>query len=137
MELSYPSRTEAVTGWPAGKLWATVYPWLASDLTFPGAAVFMALVGWFMARMWIGARVERDPLSLVLFCQAAIFIAYVPANNQLMTARYTAVGLITLLIIYGARRVVGGSRPRLDPPWRERPSRPAPAVPEPDPPDAR
>lgn len=104
MDLSYPVRTEAATGWPAGLLWATVYPWLASDLTFPGAALFMAIAGWFMARMWLGVRVERDPLSLVLFCQTALFIAYVPANNQLMGSRYTAVGFITLLGIYVLRR---------------------------------
>ncbi|WP_166786467.1 hypothetical protein [Cryobacterium sp. TMT2-15-1] len=107
-ERSYPKRTEAATGWPAGQYWATVYPWLASDLTFPGAALFMTIAGWFMARMWLGARIERDPLSLVLFSQMAIFIAYVPANNQLMSARYTAIGFITLLGIYVVRRLVGG-----------------------------
>lgn len=109
-DLSYPVRTEAATGWPAGLLWATVYPWLASDLTFPGAALFMALAGWFMARMWLGARVERDPLSLVIFCQMALFIAYVPANNQLMSSRYTAVGFMTLVGIYVVRRSISKKR---------------------------
>lgn len=110
VQLSYPVRTEAATGWPAGRLWGTVYPWLASDLTFPGAALFMAIAGWFMARMWLGVCVERDPLSLVLFCQVALFIAYVPANNQLMSSRYTAVGIITLLGIYVLRRNMRGKR---------------------------
>lgn len=108
---SYPARTEVQTGWPAGRLWATIYPWLASDLTFPGAALFMSVAGWFMARMWIGALVERDILSLILFCQMAIFVAYVPANNQLMTSRYTAIGLFTLLLIYAVRRLSGKDRP--------------------------
>jgi hypothetical protein len=110
MDQSYPARTEAETGWPAGLLWATIYPWLASDLTFPGAALFMSVAGWFVARMWVGAHVERDPLSLILFCQMAIFIAYVPANNQLMTSRYTAIGLFTLLGIYAARNVTSRIR---------------------------
>lgn len=108
IDLSYPVRTEAATGWPAGLLWGTVYPWLASDLTFPGAALFMSIAGWFMARMWLGAHVERDPLSLVLFCQVALFIAYVPANNQLMSSRYTAVGIVTLLGIYVLQRIMRG-----------------------------
>lgn len=109
-ELSYPVRTEAITGWPAGQYWSTIYPWLASDLSFPGAALFMSAVGWFMARMWLGARLERDPLSLILFCQTAIFIAYVPANNQLMSSRYTALGIITLLSIYVVRRLIGNAQ---------------------------
>lgn len=113
---SYPARTEAQTGWPAGQLWGTIYPWLASDLTFPGAALFMSVAGWFMARTWLGARVERDPLSLILFCQMAIFVAYIPANNQLMTSRYTAIGMLTLLSIYILRRMaISGHSPALSP----------------------
>ncbi|MDH6235797.1 hypothetical protein [Cryobacterium sp. CG_9.6] len=107
MRASYPVRTEAVTGWPAGLVWSTIYPWLASDLTFPGAALFMGAFGWFMARMWIGVRYERDPLSLVLFAASALILVYVPANNQLMQSRYTALGLITLLAIYVLRRLLG------------------------------
>lgn len=111
-EQSYPVRTEAETGWPAGLLWATVYPWLASDLTFPGAALFMSVVGWFTARTWLGARIEHDLLSLILFCQAALFIVYIPANNQLMSSRYTAIGLLTMLGVYAARRLVGAGSQR-------------------------
>ena len=35
--LTYPVRTEYATGYPSGLIWHTAYPWLASDLTFPGA----------------------------------------------------------------------------------------------------
>jgi|GEM_PF-2730462 len=107
LTLSYPVRAEAITGWPAGQYWSTIYAWLASDLTFPGTVLFMGAFGWFTARMWIGIRYERDPLSLVLFCQAAIAVVYIPANNQLMTSRFTALGFLTLLVIYGARRLLG------------------------------
>ena len=108
MELSYPVRTEAIDGWPAGMYWATIFPWLASDLTFPGAALFMALFGWFLARMWIGARFERDPLALVLFSIAAVAIIYIPANNQIMISRYTAIGAVTLIGIYALRGLLKG-----------------------------
>lgn len=112
MTLSYPARAQAITGWPAGQYWSTMYAWLASDLTFPGTIAFMMVFGWFVARMWLGIRYERDPLSLILFCQAVIAIIYIPANNQIMNSRYTALGFVTLLIVYGVWRAFG-RRPQL------------------------
>ncbi|MDR6904808.1 uncharacterized membrane protein YhaH (DUF805 family) [Agromyces sp. 3263] len=111
MELSYPARTEERTGWPAGQVWSTFFPWIASDVTFPGAVVFMAIFGWFLARCWMGVRRERDALSLILFCQLMIAAIYIPANNQLMLSRYTAIGFVTLIAIYLVRAFV---RPTLD-----------------------
>jgi hypothetical protein len=100
---SYPYRTERATGWPAGQYWATLYPWVASVVSFPGVLAFMALVGWLVARLWRAARSRADDLALVLFCQVAVLLAYVPANNQLFQNRYAAVGLVTLLALYLVR----------------------------------
>lgn len=100
---TYPVRTEERTGWPAGMYWATIYPWLASDLTFPGAALFMLLLGWWFAKTWVEGAMHRDTLSLVLFGQLAIMIAYVPANNQIGMSRPVAIGFATLLLLYLGR----------------------------------
>ncbi|NLU78830.1 hypothetical protein HCA58_10650 [Micromonospora sp. HNM0581] len=100
---SYPERTENATGWPAQLYWATIYPWLASDLTFPGAALFMGLVGWFFARVWSEAFVARRVLPLLIFAQLWILIAYLPANNQLGMSPESVTGMITLLALYLCR----------------------------------
>ncbi len=97
---TYPARTESRTGWPAGQLWATIYPWLASDLTFPGAALFMGLVGWWTARFWFEAAFQRNRLALLLLCQLALLMAYVPANNQIGVSRTSLIGFITLALLY-------------------------------------
>lgn len=96
---SYPERTESMTGWSAELYWATAYPWLASDLTFPGAALFMALVGWLFARVWLEAAFSRRALPLLLFAQLWIFIAYVPANNQLGMSPESVAGVVTLMVL--------------------------------------
>lgn len=85
--LTYPVRTEAATGWPAGMYWATAFPWLASDVTFPGTVVLLFLVGFLMARVWIRAVVGRDWLSIIAFGQFLLFIAFLPANNQVLMQR--------------------------------------------------
>lgn len=102
---TYPARTENRTGWPAGQYWATIYPWLASDLTFPGAAAFMAALGWLFAKTWIEGAMKRDILALVIFGQLAIAVAYVPANNQLGVSRPTTIGILTLVAMYALRSV--------------------------------
>lgn len=97
---TYPARTEARTGWPRGQYWATIYPWLASDLTFPGAVLFMGVVGWWLARWWVEAAFWRRRLPLLLFVQLALLVAYVPANNQLGISRPSVFGFLTLFGLY-------------------------------------
>lgn len=99
---TYSARTEARTGWPSGMYWATIYPWLASDLTFPGAVLFMGLVGWWLARLWYEAAALRQHLSVLLLCQVAILIAYVPANNQIGVTRPGLIAFLTLTALYAA-----------------------------------
>lgn len=100
---TYPERTEDRVGWDAGFTWSTIYPWLASDLTFPGAALFMGVVGWWMARFWYEATVLGGRLSMLLLGQLAVLIAYVPANNQLGLSRPNLIALVTLLVCYALR----------------------------------
>ena len=97
---TYPARTERRTGWPAGMYWATIYPWLASDLGFLGAALFMAVVGWWMARWWVEAAAHRSKIAMLLFAQALGLVAYVPANNQLGLSRPNLIAFATLVVIY-------------------------------------
>ncbi len=99
---TYPARTEVLTGWPSGMYWATIYPWLASDLTFPGAVLFMGVVGWWLARLWYEAAALRRHLSVLLLCQVAILIAYVPANNQIGLTRPGLIAFATLTALYAA-----------------------------------
>jgi hypothetical protein len=102
---SYPARTQISTGWDALAYWATIYPWLASDLTFPGAVLFMAVVGWWLARWWLEAVYLRRRLSLLLVCQMGILVAYVPANNQIGITRPGLIAFATLLTLYGLSRL--------------------------------
>ncbi len=108
----YPVRTEDRTGWPAGLYWATIYPWLASDLTFPGTLLFMALVGWFFAHTWRRASEERQILPTLIFVQLSLLVAYIPANNQLGMSRPSLLGIATLLALYAASAVKRGYQRR-------------------------
>ncbi|TDC40829.1 hypothetical protein [Micromonospora sp. KC213] len=111
--LAYPHRTEELSGWPALMYWATIYPWLASDLTFPGTVLFMGLLGWFFAHCWLRAIYHRRLLAMLIFGQLCILIAYIPANNQLGLASESVAGVTTLLILYAATALGRRSRSAL------------------------
>ncbi|MEV4656122.1 hypothetical protein [Micromonospora sp. NPDC049301] len=101
----YTARTELATGWPDGMYWSTVFPWLASDLTYPGSIAFMALVGWFLAKFWLESVRQRRILSMALFGQLALLVAFVPANNQLGQTRPALIAFASLCVLSVASRV--------------------------------
>lgn len=126
---TYPARTEERTGWPAGTNWSTIYPWLASDLTFPGAVLFMGVVGWWLARWWFEAVAQGAKISMLLFAQMLLLIAFVPANHQLGLSRSNLVTFAVLVAVYlltarptrtadASRTTVRGSRATPAPPMR-------------------
>ena len=99
-ENSYLVRNEQATGWLAGQYWSTVFPWLASDLTFPGVVVFMYFIGWFFAFTWAFYCRTKNIVALVMICQLTIFIIYIPANNQIVQARGSLWATVALIIIF-------------------------------------
>jgi hypothetical protein len=105
--MTYPARTEVRTGWPSLMYWTTVFPWLASDMTFPGTILFMFLAGYFLARTWLEAAVRCDPVAVVIFSQIVLFIVFIPANNQLLQGRaglWSTISLLTWYFLTARRR---------------------------------
>lgn len=98
-DLTYPVRTESVTGWPAGRYWSTALPWFASDLTFPGVVILMGIVGFIFSRLWISCVSQARLLSLALFGQMLVFIAFLPANNQVLMQRPGLWILLSALVL--------------------------------------
>lgn len=111
-ESTYPARTEMRTGWLGLRYWATAYPWFASDLSFPGTIALMGVIGWFLARTWFEAAFGRSRLALLLFCQFALLIVYLPANNQIGTSRTSLIAFVCLVLLYTANRLTSIRKPR-------------------------
>lgn len=97
--LTYPFRSEQRTGWPAGMYWSTIFPWLASDLSFYGVPIFMMFLGFIFARLWISCIYGSNPFALAALGQMIIFIAFIPANNQVLMQRQGLWAVVTLIAI--------------------------------------
>lgn len=94
---TYPLRAESATGWPSMMFWETIFPWLASDLSYPGTLVFCFFLGRLYATTWLESLRFKNPLSIALFATLNIMLVYFPANNQLFQLRESALGTYGLL----------------------------------------
>ena len=103
--LTYPYRTEAITGWPAGMYWSTAFPWIASDLTFFGVFPLMFFVGVLFAKTWVHCLRTMDMVSLAVLGQIFLFIAFIPANNQVFISRQGFLAVFTLALIIIVRKL--------------------------------
>jgi hypothetical protein len=80
-QMSYPSRIEQ-DGWDALGRWSSIYPWIASDVSFPGTIVIVFLIGRLFATAWFDALSGRNPFAFGMVAQFVTMLFYFPANNQ-------------------------------------------------------
>jgi hypothetical protein len=77
----YPMRIEE-RGWDAYGMFSSIYPWLASDVTFPGTIVIVFLIGRLFAVVWKDSLRGDNPFAIAMLAQLLIMLFYFPANNQ-------------------------------------------------------
>jgi hypothetical protein len=109
---TYPHRIEQRTGWSARVRWHTIFPWLASDVTFFGVIPVMFLLGWLLAACWLDVVNGDNPVALGLLCYLLVMMFYIPGNNQVMQTFESYVGFWGCLILWAAtrRRIASNQR---------------------------
>ncbi|MBV9122201.1 MAG: hypothetical protein JO112_02425, partial [Planctomycetes bacterium] len=101
----YPARLECTTGYSAESYWHTIYPWLASDLTFPGALVFMGLMAYLLARAWSDSLRGDNPFALGFLAQILLMFYYIPCNNVRLQFAEEIITFWGLLVLWlGTRK---------------------------------
>ena len=64
--------------------WSSIYPWLASDVSFLGVIVVVFLVGRLFAMAWLDTLAGQNPWAVAMLALLLIMLFYFPANNQTM-----------------------------------------------------
>lgn len=100
---TYPARIET-SGWSTYGRWHSIYPWIASDLTFPGTIIFMFLLGWVFALVWLDVAFCKNLWAVCLFPLLLIMLFYVPANNQVLAFSPQAVPFWAMLFLWSFTR---------------------------------
>ncbi len=82
---SYLYRMEEAFGRNGLRSWNTIFPWLASDLSFMGVVLLFFVLGYLYAYMWDEILKYRNPVSILLFANLCLAFVFLPANNQLFS----------------------------------------------------
>jgi hypothetical protein len=96
----YPMRVERADGWDAYGLWSTFYSWVASDVTFPGVLILMALMGRLLAMSWLDTLEGSNPFAVGAFAVLTLMVVYLPANDQLLSSGESTVAFVGLLALW-------------------------------------
>ncbi len=78
---TYPRRIQSDFGWDADEHWSSLYPWLASDVSFFGVPVVIFFIGRLFALTWLDS-LGGNPTAMVVFGLLLVTLYYVSANSQ-------------------------------------------------------
>jgi hypothetical protein len=82
---TYVSRVASDYGWDRNVRWHSIYPWIASDVSFWGVPIIVFLIGYLFGLSWLDS-LAKNPFGVVVFSLFVIMLFYFSANNQLCQA---------------------------------------------------
>jgi hypothetical protein len=83
-DLSYGMRLDRQTGHGAfGTFWATMYTWIASDVTFPGSVLVVFFLGYLVALAWRDVCLRHNALAVPAFACLSFLVFSLPMSNPL------------------------------------------------------
>jgi len=85
---TYVSRVASDYGWDRNVHWHSIYPWIASDVSFWGTPLVIIVIGYMLGLSWLDS-LAKNPFAVVVFSLLAIMLYYFSANNQLGQASDT------------------------------------------------
>lgn len=94
---AYPMRLSRWDGWGN---WSSIYPWIASDVSFPGTLVVVFLIGRLFALSWLDTLEGRNPFAVGAFAQFLIMLFYFSANNQALQTGEAFTSFVGVLALW-------------------------------------
>ncbi len=88
---TYPYTAGLMTGWGESH-WYSVFPWFASDFTFPGTVILFGFFAYVYSRAWVESVRFGNPYSIMLFCLMTLGVI-IRAGEQSVDAGYLAAWL--------------------------------------------
>ena len=99
-DMPYPARIERRYGWDAYSDWSSIYPWIASDVSFPGTILVVFLIGRVFALSWLDTLKGANPFAVAIFAEFIIMLFYFPANNQVLQSGETLTSFVVILLLW-------------------------------------
>ena len=83
-DYTYLYRMEEAYGISGKQAWHTIFPWIASDVSFYGVPFIFIFLAFIYGKSWREVIVYGNPNSFSMFALLTIMFVFVVANNQIM-----------------------------------------------------
>ena len=80
--------------------WHTVYPWIASDVSFVGAPIILFILFYQMAQSWRDYLDHNDGFAFIFMTIMGFFVLYISANNTVFTHSDTLFSFYIVLYLW-------------------------------------
>ena len=103
--------------WSDQHHFATMFTWIANDISFPLVPVLMLLIGAMFGAAWRDAVFGRNDCAVVVFTIFLIMMGYLPANSQITLVPDHLFALLAWIYVWRRtrRRVAKPTTPTLAP----------------------
>ena len=98
--ITYQARVEQNFPWYEFHNWHTTYTWLANDFSFFLLPLVFFGLGCLFALSWLSAVEKHNPYAVIIFCLFIIRMAYLPANNIVLSSSFTFITWIVCMILW-------------------------------------
>lgn len=99
-DATYLGRLSEVFGRNGLASWNTIFPWLASDMTFIGVLVYFFFVGYVFAKAWKEVLQHNNAISYMMFSILVIMMFYIQANNQIFHSYGSFVSSWCIIVLW-------------------------------------
>jgi hypothetical protein len=86
--------------WSATAQWHSAYSQWANDVGFPGVALVMLALGFYVCAIWTSALTTHNVAAVCSIPLLAILIFFIPANNQVFNIFESLTAFIALFIAW-------------------------------------
>ncbi len=97
---TYMGKAERYDGYRMMTCWHTAYPWIASDVSFPGALIIVFLYGMFFAMSWNDSLAGKNILAISVCSQFVVGLLYFSCNNQIVQSAESFCGFVPTFILW-------------------------------------
>ena len=97
---TYQYAIEQLYGWDSRVQWASIYTWIANDVSLYGVIVIMFIMGYILARLYKECIFSPSPVSFVLIIYMAITLVFIPCNFQILQDAVGVLGLLFFLFLW-------------------------------------
>lgn len=95
--MTFQQRAEELYHWNSRVQWASMYTWLANDISFIGVIICMLVIGIFISKVLKDALLSNNPFAVCLMVYLTIMVFFIPMNNQIFQTTYMLFGFAYIL----------------------------------------